>query len=107
MKTDKKDQTPIIWKTTYDALKKRWIIGFILANLFYLMIIALMGWFFIQDRKAREFFILQGEELDTLKTGAAIRPPPRNDTAPYSSADAGPAPAEARGARAARSQPGQ
>jgi hypothetical protein len=68
IKTDKKYQTPILWKTTYEALKKRWMIGFILANLCYLMIIALMGWSFIQDRKAREFFILQGEELDTLKT---------------------------------------
>src|SRR4030042_2299398 len=68
IKTDKKYQTPIILKTTYEALKKRWMIGFILANLCYLMIIALMGWSFSQDRKAREFFILQGEELDTLKT---------------------------------------
>jgi len=72
MKTHKKHQSPIIWKTTYEALKKRWMIGFILANLCYLMIIALMGWSFIQDRKAREFFILQGEELDAFKTKERI-----------------------------------
>lgn len=72
MKTDKKDQTPIIWKTTYEALMKRWMIGFILVNLCYLIIIGLMGWFFIQDRKERESFILQKEELDRLKTKESV-----------------------------------
>jgi soluble lytic murein transglycosylase-like protein len=31
-----------------------------------------MGWSFIQDRKAREFFILQKEELDRLKTKETV-----------------------------------
>lgn len=72
MNSDRKDQTPIIWKTTYEALMKKWMISFILVNLCYLIIIALMGWFFIQDRKAREFFILQKEELDALKTKESV-----------------------------------
>jgi len=69
---NQKSKTPVIWRTTYEKLKKRWKICFLLINLFYLTLIASMGWLFIQDEKSKELLALQREELDTLKTKESI-----------------------------------
>jgi soluble lytic murein transglycosylase-like protein len=72
METKQKSKTPIIWRTTYEELKKRWKICFVLINLFYLTLIVSMGWSFIQDEKTKESLALQKEEFDTLKTKESI-----------------------------------
>ena len=69
---NQKSKTPVIWRTTYEKLKKRWKICFLLINLFYLTLIVSVGWLFIQDEKSKEFLALQREELDTLKTKESI-----------------------------------
>lgn len=67
METDKKDKSPIIWRTIYEESKKRWKISLILVNIFYLTVILLMGLTFTQDEKTKESLAIQKEELDTLK----------------------------------------
>jgi soluble lytic murein transglycosylase-like protein len=72
MEMKQKSKTPVIWRTTYEELKKRWKICFVLINLFYLTLIVSMGWWFIQDEKTKESLALQKEEFDTLKTKEGI-----------------------------------
>lgn len=72
METKQKSKTPVIWRTTYEELKKRWKICFVLINLFYLTLIVSMGWSFIQNEKTKESLALQKEEFDTLKTKESI-----------------------------------
>ena len=72
MEMKQKSKTPVIWRTTYEELKKRWKICFVLINLFYLTLIVSMGWWFIQDEKTKESLALQKEEFDTLKTKESI-----------------------------------
>jgi soluble lytic murein transglycosylase-like protein len=67
METDKKDKSPIIWRTLYEESKKKWKISLILVNLFYLTAILFLGLTFIQDKKTKESLAIQKEELDTLK----------------------------------------
>lgn len=72
MEMKQKGKTPVIWRTTYEELKKRWKICFVLINLFYLILIVSMGWSFLQDEKTKESLALQKEEFDTLKTKESI-----------------------------------
>ena len=72
METDENYKIPVIWRATYEESKKRWRIFFILANLFYLGIIASLGFFFIHHEKTQESFVLQRQELDELKTKETI-----------------------------------
>jgi len=67
METDKKDKSPIIWRTLYEESKKKWKVSLILVNLFYLTAILFLGLTFIQDKKTKESLAIQKEELDTLK----------------------------------------
>jgi len=67
MEKNRKDETPVIWRTTYEELKTRWKIRFVLVNLFFLTIVVFMGLLFIEDEKGKDFLTLQREELDTLK----------------------------------------
>jgi soluble lytic murein transglycosylase-like protein len=72
METNQKSKTPVIWRTTYEELKKRWKICFLLINLFYLTLLGLIGWSFTQDERTKEPLALQKEEFDTLKTKESI-----------------------------------
>ena len=72
MGTKQKEKSPVMWRALHEESRKRWMVGFVLANLCYLIIIALMGWSFIQDRKTGEFSIVQKEELDTLRTKESV-----------------------------------
>ena len=67
METDKKDKSPIIWRTLYEESKKKWKVSLILVNLFYLTAILFLGLTLIQDKKTKESLAIQKEELDTLK----------------------------------------
>jgi len=69
---NRKDETPVIWRTTHEESKRRWKIGLIVVNLFYLMVIASMGLLLIQDGKRKELAILQGEELGIMRTRESI-----------------------------------
>ena len=69
---NKKDETPVIWRATHEESKRRWKIGLIIVNLFYLMVIASMGLLLIQDGKRKELAILQGEELGIMRTRESI-----------------------------------
>ncbi|MGD0917514.1 MAG: lytic transglycosylase domain-containing protein [Thermodesulfobacteriota bacterium] len=72
METHEKYRTPIIWRATHEKWKKRWKIGFVLINSFYLAVIVSMGFFFIHHEKAAESSVLQKREFDTLKTKESI-----------------------------------
>jgi soluble lytic murein transglycosylase-like protein len=72
METNQKSKTPVIWRTTYEELKKRWKICFLLINLFYLTLLGLIGWSFIQNERTKEPLALQKEEFDTLKAKESI-----------------------------------
>jgi soluble lytic murein transglycosylase-like protein len=72
MDKDKRERTPIIWRTNHEEWKKKWKIGFVLMNLIYLTIIVAMGLSFIQREKAIVPLLLQKEELDTMKTKETI-----------------------------------
>ena len=68
---NKRDQSPVIWRATHEESKKRWKIGFILLNLFYLTAIACVGLMFIQDKNREESIILQ-RELDIARAKESI-----------------------------------
>ena len=69
---NKKDETPVVWRATYEESKRRWKVGLIVVNLFYLTVIASMGLLLIQDGKRKELAILQGEELGIMRTRESI-----------------------------------
>jgi soluble lytic murein transglycosylase-like protein len=68
----KNDQSPVIWKSTYERSKRRWGKWFALTHLFYLFIIASLAVSIFQDEKARQVFIHQRDELKDLKTKETI-----------------------------------
>jgi len=71
MEMNKRYESPVILRVTHEESKKRWKIGLIVANLFYLTAIASMGWLLIQDEKKKEFAILQSE-LDIMRAKESI-----------------------------------
>jgi len=71
MEMNKRYESPVILRVTHEESKKRWKIGLIVANLFYLTAIASMGWLLIQDEKRKEFAILQSE-LDIMRAKESI-----------------------------------
>lgn len=72
METNKRDKSPVIWRAIHEDSKKRWKMGLILVNLFYLTAIACMALSFIQDGKRKESIILQKEELDIMGAKESI-----------------------------------
>src|SRR5512136_1621472 len=66
MKTNTKDQSPIILRATYEESKKKWKIGLVLASLFYFTSISGMGWVLLHDTNKEKFTALQNE-LDTMR----------------------------------------
>lgn len=73
-----KGKNPVVWTTTFEESKKRWKVSFVLMNLIYLTVLASVGLLFIRDEKAKESFILQQQEFDTLKTKESIHSILRN-----------------------------
>ena len=71
MEMNKRYESPVILRVTHEESKKRWKIGLIVANLFYLTAIASMGWLLIQDEKRKEFAIVQSE-LDIMRAKESI-----------------------------------
>ena len=68
---NKRYESPVILRVTHEESKRRWKIGLIVVNLFYLTAITSMGWSLIQDEKRKEFAILQGE-LDIMRAKESI-----------------------------------
>jgi soluble lytic murein transglycosylase-like protein len=72
MGRSKKDQCPVIWRSTHEKSKRRWKNWFVLTQLFYLILIASLGWTLIHDAQTGKAFIHQRQELEELKTKEII-----------------------------------
>ncbi len=72
MEMNNGDQSPVIWRTTYEDSKNRWKIGLILVSLFYLAVIVYTGLLLVKEEKRKEFAVLWGEELDIMRTKESI-----------------------------------
>jgi len=69
---EKKYKSPVILTVAYDRLKRRWRRRFVLANLFYFIIIGCLGVLILQEGKTRKFLALEGNRLEEYKTKEAI-----------------------------------
>ena len=72
MEREKKYKSPVILTVVYDRLKRRWRRRFVLANLFYFIIIGCLGVLILQEGKTRKFLALEGNRLEEYKTKEAI-----------------------------------
>jgi soluble lytic murein transglycosylase-like protein len=72
MVKSKNGQCPVIWRSTHEKSKRRWRNWFVLTQLFYLILIAFVGWSLFHDAKIRKAFIHQRQELEELKTKEVI-----------------------------------
>ncbi len=68
----KANQSPVIWRSVHVKLKKRWRNWFVLTHLFYVLLIACMGWSFLHDAKIRKIFTTQRQEFEELKSKEII-----------------------------------
>jgi len=65
-------ESPVMWRSTHQRSKKKWRGWFVLTHLFYLTLIASLGWSLFYDAKIRTGFILQRQEFQELKTKETI-----------------------------------
>ena len=65
-------ESPVIWRSTHERSKRRWRGWFVLIHLFYLTIIASLGWSLFYEAEIRTAFILQRQEFEELKTKETI-----------------------------------
>ena len=72
MRKSKKDQCPVILRSTHEKSKRLWKNWFVLTQLFYIILIVSLGWGLIYDAKTRREFIQQRQELEELKTKEII-----------------------------------
>jgi soluble lytic murein transglycosylase-like protein len=72
MAKGRNDQFAVIWRSHHETSKKRWKNWLVLTHLFYLLIIASLGWTLFHEGRARESFTLQRLELEELKTKETI-----------------------------------
>jgi len=72
MVKNKSNQCPVIWRLTHERSKRRWRNWFVLSQLFYLILIASMGWSLVHEAKIRKTFINERQELQELKTKEVI-----------------------------------
>ncbi len=72
MVKSKNDQCPVIWRSTHEKSKRRWRNRFVLTQIFYLILIASIGWSLFHDATIRKAFIHQRQELEELKTKEII-----------------------------------
>jgi soluble lytic murein transglycosylase-like protein len=72
MEMSKRETCGVVLGSAYEALKKRWRIQFVLAQFFYVIVIASLVFFLFQSKKPSKSSIVQVQELDELKTKEAI-----------------------------------
>jgi hypothetical protein len=72
MKRSKKDQCPVILRSTHEKSKRIWKNWFVLTQLFYIIFIVSLGWGLFYDTKTRREFIQQRQALEELKTKEII-----------------------------------
>ncbi len=72
MVMEKKNDPPVIWRTTYERLKRKTRIRFVLTHIFYLIVIAFLGFFIMNAGKTKEVFILENQGLHELKTKETV-----------------------------------
>jgi hypothetical protein len=72
MERRKNFRSPVIWTETYDRLRKKWKIRFVLTNFFYLFIIGCLGCLVIENEKTREFLTREGNRAEEYRTKETI-----------------------------------
>jgi hypothetical protein len=68
----KREQCPVIWKSTHETSKRRWRNWFVLTQLFYFILLASLGGKLFHDDKTGKAFIPQRQELEELKNKEII-----------------------------------
>jgi hypothetical protein len=68
----KREQCPVIWKSTHETSKRRWRNWFVLTQLFYFILLASLGGKLFHDDKIGKAFIPQRQELEELKNKEII-----------------------------------
>ena len=72
MVKNKNYKSPVIWVSTHEKSKRRWVSWFALTHLLYLIIIASLGLSLYHDEMTWESFTLQRQEMDELRTKETI-----------------------------------
>ena len=72
MEMSKRETRGVVLGSTYEALKKKWKIQFVLAQLIYVIVITSLVFFLLQSKKPSKSSIAQVQELEELKTKEAI-----------------------------------
>jgi len=67
MSREEKERSPVILRTSYDRWRRKWMIRFFLTNVFYLILIGILGLLVIQNEKANGLFSLQRNYLNEYK----------------------------------------
>lgn len=61
------ERSPVILRTSYDRWRKRWMVRFFLTNVFYLILLGILGLWVIQSEKANRLFSMQKNQLNEYK----------------------------------------
>jgi soluble lytic murein transglycosylase-like protein len=72
MGMSKRETRGVVLGSAYEALKKKWKIQFVLAQLISVMVVTSLIFFYFQSRKPSKSSIAQIQELEELKTKEAI-----------------------------------
>ena len=67
MSREAKERSPVILRTSYDRWRKKWMVRFFLTNVFYLILIGILGLLVTQSEKANGLFSLQKDHLNEYK----------------------------------------
>jgi soluble lytic murein transglycosylase-like protein len=65
-------RSPVVWRSAYLQLKRKWWIRFIFVNLFYGIIVLILGLSLTQSEKRAESFSFQKSSLEDYKAREAI-----------------------------------
>src|SRR4030042_806572 len=68
------ESTGVVWKKTYDSLKKKWRLRWILTNCFYLLLVVLLGTTLLTKKVSYDVFLVNDQSLvlETFKLKSTI-----------------------------------
>jgi soluble lytic murein transglycosylase-like protein len=67
MRRVEKERSPVILRTSYDRLRKKWMVRFFLTNVFYLILVGILGLWVTQSGKTSGLLFLQQNHLNEYK----------------------------------------
>jgi soluble lytic murein transglycosylase-like protein len=67
MSRKEKERSPVILRASYDQWRKKWMVRFFFTNVFYLILLGVVGLWFIQSEKANKHFSLRQNHLNEYK----------------------------------------